>query len=195
MDFALHGGGFPGFWYAFGRARVYSTIINNIFCYSSGAIVGSLVLCDVSVEDALRADTLAHMRKKILWDGLAEVVHCILEEVLPDDAHLHCSGRLHVVSAQLPWLTPKITKHWDSRADLVESIKESCHLPFISNWRLSSKGVLDGFMARGYDEMTRQCVHIWPKQVSFLLFLPVSSEQALALYKEGSHVSSQVLSH
>jgi hypothetical protein len=71
--------------------------------------------------------------------------------MLPDDAHIRCSGTTHIgITKVKPYggLHSKRVSRFETREDLLDALVASCHLPFLSNGSLTTqfhgRSVMDG---------------------------------------------------
>jgi hypothetical protein len=118
---------------------------------SAGALIAAVANAGVPlpiVEEAcvqLAADCLAHGTPGRLGPGL----RALLEKHLPPDAHLRCRGNTHVaVTKVVPVWRPEVVSDFESRADLIEALMASAHIPLYldGRWatRFRGKLVIDG---------------------------------------------------
>ena len=84
--------------------------------------------------------------------------------VLPDDAHVRASGRVHVaISRVRPYggLRVQRVSEFRSREDLIDALMASCHLPLLANGKLTTsfrgKVVIDGSEWQGVTLLI-----VWP---------------------------------
>ncbi len=111
---------------------------------SSGSLVAAALACGCDARDLrdafLRAASQARAHRLLGPIGrLGQIVGSAMEDLLPADAHLRCSGgrlNVSVCRAEGPlWYTGLRNLRldaWDSRADLIEALKVSCHIPLVS---------------------------------------------------------------
>ncbi|XP_021961348.1 1-acylglycerol-3-phosphate O-acyltransferase Pnpla3 isoform X1 [Folsomia candida] len=108
---------------------------------SAGAIAACCLLCDAPLgqitKDVLRIATLARAKtlgpfspsfniQKILKDGL--------EKILPEDAHIRVSGKLHISLTRVYDRQNVIVSHFNSREELIQVILSSAFIPLFSGW-------------------------------------------------------------
>ncbi|EFN58812.1 hypothetical protein CHLNCDRAFT_56906 [Chlorella variabilis] len=102
-----------------------------------GASAGSLLAAciksgmplDNIVEQNLRL--LADLRQGGTRGRLGAVLHSFLREHLPEDAHLKCKDKAYVaVTKVTPIARPLLVSDFSSRADLIQALMTSCHIPF-----------------------------------------------------------------
>lgn len=130
-----HGGGFHAFWYSLGMASVLEKRMDTLIGYSSGAMVACLIC---SLQSTICFDTvmLAALETKYEIDvsigRLHYVVRHFLNKLLPEDAHIRCSGRCGVILCDPKKLFhSRIINSWDSREDLINCIVASTYVPFL----------------------------------------------------------------
>ncbi|OXA45588.1 Patatin-like phospholipase domain-containing protein 2 [Folsomia candida] len=108
---------------------------------SAGAIAACCLLCDAPLgqitKDVLRIATLARAKtlgpfspsfniQKILKDGL--------EKILPEDAHIRVSGKLHISLTRVYDRQNVIVSHFNSREELIQAVLCSAFIPFFSGF-------------------------------------------------------------
>ena len=114
---------------------------SRIATASGAAVIGACIASGLSAEDVHAAivRTNEHNRRlgipEWYW-GLNKVIGNILEELLPDDAHLRVRGRI-VIPTQVVWPREKMGdafhSEFESRADLIHIIIGTCHIPYYSS--------------------------------------------------------------
>ena len=108
---------------------------------SGGALVAGTIASGVSTKFA--AGAMQNIVDGVLQAGgifrtdLLSLVRSALNEVLPDDAHSRCSGRLMVCvtdASGLPWSLPEPVLHaeWRSRPALLDSLLASSYIPLVT---------------------------------------------------------------
>jgi predicted acylesterase/phospholipase RssA len=120
----------------------------------AGASAGSLIAA--CVNSGLSMDTVATRCEDLMEDcrkhgtrgRLGIVLEKFLQDSLPDDAHIRCSGKTHVAVSSISPITPVLVSEFESRDDLIEALMTSCHVPLWMDGRLTTefRGVthLDG---------------------------------------------------
>ena len=121
---------------------------------SAGALIAVLSACgcDVrrSVDLAYSLAVSADLWRRPLglagvWGGL---IRRWLEDLLPPDAHALCRGRVAVIVLRVGWGAstsfPFIARRWAvsdfaSRAELIDAVLASAHLPFFLDGRLFAR--------------------------------------------------------
>ncbi|XP_057803611.1 uncharacterized protein LOC131018943 [Salvia miltiorrhiza] len=99
---------------------------------SAGAIVCAVIASGASMEEALRAT-------KILADDcrlrgtafrLGAVLRDVLDQFLPDDAHIRSNGRVRVAVTEILW-RPRgvLVDQFDSKEDLINAVFTSSFIP------------------------------------------------------------------
>lgn len=129
------GGGFHAFWYSLGRATVLEHNMHTIIGYSSGAIVAALICSlpsPIQFNTVLVAALKAKRKVGTKIGSLYLVVKELLESLLPEDAHILCTGRCGIILCDPKlWFYSKIIRAWSSREDLINCIIASTYIPFI----------------------------------------------------------------
>ncbi|KAI4318792.1 hypothetical protein MLD38_032459 [Melastoma candidum] len=99
---------------------------------SAGAIVCAVIASGASMQEALKATKIlgADCRSKGTAFRLGAVLRQVLENFLPVDAHVRCSGRVRVAVTQVLW-RPRglLVDQFDSRADLINAVVTSSFIP------------------------------------------------------------------
>jgi len=110
---------------------------------SAGSLVAVGVSCDL--DNDLLFDSLLNAGKDCelgVKGRLGEALRKQLERVLPSDAHIKCNGIAHVGITRLstsPLLKSKIISQFSDRADLIQALLASCHLPVLSDGKMVTK--------------------------------------------------------
>ncbi|KAL4452178.1 hypothetical protein ABPG75_007840 [Micractinium tetrahymenae] len=111
---------------------------------SSGAMVAVLAACGVDLQRA--AEHTAHVfdEQRVhdrllgvlgMWGSIAR--RC-LEEMLPEDAHERCTGRVRLRVTAWPSFQPVFLEAFRSKQDLIDACLASGHLPFLLDGRLAA---------------------------------------------------------
>ncbi|XP_010534765.1 PREDICTED: patatin-like phospholipase domain-containing protein 3 [Tarenaya hassleriana] len=99
---------------------------------SAGSIICAVIACGLSMQKALEATkTLADdCRRKGTAFRLGALLRDSLEELLPDDAHTSCNGRIRVAITLISW-RPRglLVDQFDSKRDLINAIVTSSFIP------------------------------------------------------------------
>lgn len=110
---------------------------NKIAGASVGALIASAFLCDVPIETCAskvmevtlktRSGLLGALKPE---NGIMEMLYRNMWAMLPDDAHLHCSGKLHVSVTRKRDQKNVLLSQFNSKKDVVEALMCSCYIPF-----------------------------------------------------------------
>nr|CAH7734810.1 unnamed protein product [Callosobruchus chinensis] len=143
MNLSFAGCGFLGIYHV-GVAccfRKYAPhlLLNKISGASAGAIAACSLICDLPVGD-MTSDVLrvcAEARKRSLGAfspsfNINRLLLENLEKFLPDDAHIRCSGKLHVSLTRVHDGKNVVISHFDSREELIQCLLASAFIPFFS---------------------------------------------------------------
>jgi predicted acylesterase/phospholipase RssA len=110
---------------------------------SGGAICAALARCGVC-PDRIASSAYALSRHHKIWDkpmglagGWGSVIEQWLHDILPDDAHDRCSGGLGVIVTQLPTWRQLSIQEFESKADLINCVMASAHVPLLLDMQLS----------------------------------------------------------
>nr|CAI5829963.1 unnamed protein product [Callosobruchus analis] len=143
MNLSFAGCGFLGIYHV-GVAccfRKYAPhlLLNKISGASAGAIAACSLICDLPVGD-MTSDVLrvcAEARKRSLGAfspsfNINRLLLENLEKFLPDDAHIRCSGKLHVSLTRVHDGKNVVISSFDSREELIQCLLASAFIPFFS---------------------------------------------------------------
>ncbi|XP_066971633.1 patatin-like phospholipase domain-containing protein 2 [Macrobrachium rosenbergii] len=96
---------------------------------SAGALMGASLICNVPF-DGVRFGFLRTAEEAQKWKmgpltpGFKFESHLLKGlEALPHDAHIKASGRLHVSLTRVPDMSNVIISSWDSREDLIQTLR------------------------------------------------------------------------
>nr|XP_043621072.1 patatin-like phospholipase domain-containing protein 4 [Erigeron canadensis] len=99
---------------------------------SAGAIVCAVVASGASMEEALEATKVLaeDCRSRGTAFRLGAVLREVLEQFLPEDAHIRSNGRVRVAVTQILW-RPRglLVDQFDSREDLINAVITSSFIP------------------------------------------------------------------
>lgn len=99
---------------------------------SAGAIVCAVVASGASMEEALQATKVLaeDCRSRGTAFRLGAVLRDVLEQFLPDDAHIRSNGRVRVAVTQILW-RPRglLVDQFDSKEDLINAVITSSFIP------------------------------------------------------------------
>eukprot|EP00467_Chlorarachnion_reptans_P015830 CAMPEP_0114495924 /NCGR_PEP_ID=MMETSP0109-20121206/5490_1 /TAXON_ID=29199 /ORGANISM="Chlorarachnion reptans, Strain CCCM449" /LENGTH=377 /DNA_ID=CAMNT_0001673151 /DNA_START=338 /DNA_END=1472 /DNA_ORIENTATION=+ len=130
---------------------------------SAGAVLSTFIASGVDLDQAVRESYNIGMearvwsRSKLEHFGLfGPLIKQWLENLLPDDAHERCSGRVRLLLTSVPNFKQQYVSEFLSREDLIAAVMASIHVPFFLNLKpLKSfrggyymDGTLDDFISR-----------------------------------------------
>jgi hypothetical protein len=158
IDVVFSGGGLRGY-YCCGSYVVLNALVNThglkirrISGASAGAWCSVFMACDTHPLDW--ADTYyesMHVEHQVLLDGYRSFIPTMLIKMLPDDAYIRCSGRIHIsitTVSLLGGLKNIVVSEFTSNDDLIAACFASCTIPFLSTSDTARKFrgeyVLDG---------------------------------------------------
>ncbi|GER30443.1 patatin-like phospholipase domain-containing protein [Striga asiatica] len=99
---------------------------------SAGAIVCAVIASGASMDDALKATKILAEDCRLRGTAfrLGAVLRDILEQFLPDDAHMRSNGRVRVAVTQILW-RPRglLVDKFDSKEDLINAVITSSFIP------------------------------------------------------------------
>lgn len=143
VDIVVSGGGLRGY-YVTGAAAVLATAHHlrpvRYAGASAGAWCATFMACGLDTAEwvATFARTQRHLE-----DGMKilDAYRCFATDILPDDAHVRCSGRVFISVSVLGWtgLRNVIVSEFDSREDLIEACIASSNIPFITSNGLGAR--------------------------------------------------------
>lgn len=146
------GGGFPALWYeiGMGKAMIKDIKPSLMAGYSAGAIAAT-----ISCFPEINIDQILEVGVSLIPKGrigmFANSTTCMMDQLLPEDAHIRASGLLGIILCD-----PKngnksrIVTQWSSRDELIQCLVASSYIPcFSSCGRLSDPiyGCRDGFFS------------------------------------------------
>ncbi|XP_046394009.1 1-acylglycerol-3-phosphate O-acyltransferase Pnpla3-like isoform X3 [Ischnura elegans] len=143
MNLSFAGCGFLGIYHV-GVAVCFKKyaphlLLEKISGASAGAIAACCLLCDLPLgeitSDVLRVITVA--RSKTLGPfspsfNVQDVLLEGLEKVLPEDAHIRVSGKLHISLTRVYDGRNVIVSHFTSKEDLLQALLASSFIPMFS---------------------------------------------------------------
>jgi len=144
VDVVISGGGLRGY-YATGVASVLRELRDRFgwqFKRFSGASAGAwcavFLACGLDIVDWV--ETFYHTKLHSEKGGLKllDAYHCFLDSMmlvaLPEDAHVICSGRVHISITIIDkgGIRNMIVSDFHSKQDLVEACMASSNIPFLS---------------------------------------------------------------
>ncbi|XP_072386185.1 patatin-like phospholipase domain-containing protein atgl-1 isoform X1 [Diabrotica undecimpunctata] len=143
MNLSFAGCGFLGIYHV-GVAccfRKYAPhlLLDKISGASAGAIAACCLICDLPIgdmtSDVLRVCTEARSRSLGAFSPSFNIHKLMLENLekfLPEDAHIRCSGKLHVSLTRVHDGKNVVVSQFDSREELIQILLASAFIPFFS---------------------------------------------------------------
>ena len=126
------GGGFL-FWK--GLTLIHNLKIDKYNYYflgvSAGNLINALFICDVNPDDVLKFGSSIHSKYSNIFN-IYNGVYELLDNVLPNNAHIICSGRLFIATYSFPNNT-NIVGNFDSREILIQNLVKSVTFPISIN--------------------------------------------------------------
>ena len=141
--FILNSGGFKVWW----LLGIYDSLVaqkiniqDNIFLgWSAGAIATALYLSGISGKTFSQKSLKLFENKygnsdNILFSlsEIADIIKPLFEELLPQDSHLRCSNRLHIMYYNFPFGFETVG-NFKSKSDLIDHLCMCCYIPFVTN--------------------------------------------------------------
>jgi hypothetical protein len=157
---------FPGagsfWWWESGTIQALQDRFNlkdgnfSMYGASAGSIASVMAACNVNMHDAMAASF--RLPKKSWGVTHGHLIQLWLQQILPDDCHTTCSGKVHIsvttITLSFKPLHRKVVSLFTSKEDLINACLASSHIPFF----------LDGYFSRTF--RGECCV-----DGSFLMFL------------------------
>jgi hypothetical protein len=154
---------FPGdgifFWWQAGVVSALQKRYNLGDLQMAGASAGSLsavsAACNLNMHDGLEL-ALRLSEEAGAWDkgtfGLygiwGDIVREWLDTMLPENAHVTCSGSTHLavktVSLRMPPVTTRLVSEFESRTDLIDCTMASLHIPWFMDRHATTDGAARG---------------------------------------------------
>ena len=113
-------------------------IQDNIFLtYSASAFATAIYLSDISGKKFIQKSINLFEEKYGKWDSIflgqiADIIKPLLEDILPNDCHLKCSNRLHIMYYNFPF-TFETVSQFSSKEDLIDHLIMCSYMPFLTN--------------------------------------------------------------
>mmetsp|Transcript_11205 Transcript_11205/g.19148 ORF Transcript_11205/g.19148 Transcript_11205/m.19148 type:complete len:379 (-) Transcript_11205:103-1239(-) len=179
IDVVISGGGMKGF-FSVGCWSVLKTLIEkkqiSVKRWAGTSVgAGCVAYMCCGIDPVLWSNTYWRTRRLIRSDGvtIVESFKILSDEVLPDNAHELCSGKVFISITLLTVFGPKniIVSKFHSKSDLIEAVTASCSIPFMTSRNIVSyfRGmrVLDGGFTNNtplfHDSPRRQLVLYTPR--------------------------------
>lgn len=161
INLLLSGGGLSAY-YEYGflkyldelNKKINKLNINKIYCVSGGAYFAVLYLNKIDINRAIEVykcefekTTNDPIYKKRY---LCDIVKGLLEEYLPDDAHLICNDILNIYVYEVGSYgryTRRLFNNFESKQHLVDIIIASCSIPYVTtrgSVKINDKYYMDG---------------------------------------------------
>jgi hypothetical protein len=112
--------------------------ISKIFCTSAGSIGAVCFICSYQ-EDYITVDSFKELYELIRENykkgiKIAESARQFLQQYLPENAHLLCSGKVFITIIEITRYGPykKIISEFSSKNDLIDVVIASCSIPHIT---------------------------------------------------------------
>lgn len=99
---------------------------------SAGSLIAACYNAGIKVEVITELFLLLanDLRTGGAFRRMGPCLQALLEEHLPEDAHLRCSGNTHVaITAAFPYARGQVISEFESKADLIQCLLTSCHIP------------------------------------------------------------------
>nr|UEK51503.1 Bmm-like protein 2 [Parasacculina yatsui] len=115
---------------------------NRISGASAGALAAAALICDTSLSSMMSelVQLVTNIQNHLggpfsPFVNITNMLRSNLEKTLPDDAHIRCSGRLHISVTRLQDSKNCILSQFESKQQLIEALLCTCFIPIFSGWR------------------------------------------------------------
>ena len=108
----------------------------NLIGVSAGALASVLVACQVDFDRSVRRAYDICLERDIfnrpggLQGVWGDILRQWLDDLLPEDAHERCQGRVKIIATRMPRLKLCYLEDFQTRDDLIDSLMASVHIPF-----------------------------------------------------------------
>ena len=141
--FILNSGGFKVWW----LLGIYDSFVaqniniqDNIFLgWSAGAIATALYLSGVSGKTFSQKSLILFKQKygssadtTFSLSEIADIIKPLFEELFPEDCHLKCNNRLHIMYYSFPFGFETVS-NFNNKADLIDHLCMCCYIPYVTN--------------------------------------------------------------
>lgn len=131
-------------------------IQDNIFLsWSAGAIATALYLSDVSGKYFIQKsfnllqENYGNL-ESIFLNKIAHLMRPIFEEIFPEDCHLKCNNRLHIIYYNFPFTYQTISQ-FSSKDDLIDHLIMCSYIPFITTNNINNNSLTDVYLGISND--------------------------------------------
>lgn len=150
VELYIHGGGFSGMW-SIGLLQAFHTLeeadaltVHTIHGYSAGALFAVFYACNLTTRRSIDAYTILQKQYKSN-SGLCSACRMMLLDILPDNAHELCEGRVRIGMTQKFPLWYREESTFPTRLALIDALVNSASIPCItSNLSESVHNYVDG---------------------------------------------------
>ncbi|XP_037086569.1 1-acylglycerol-3-phosphate O-acyltransferase Pnpla3-like, partial [Pollicipes pollicipes] len=176
MNLSFAGCGFLGVYHigvaACMRRYCPELLMNRIAGASAGAIAAAALICQTSLSEIM-SDLVnvarviqAHMGGPFSpFVSVPAMLHAGLQKNLPDNAHVLCSGRLHVSVTRLEDGQNCILSHFESKEELISALMCTAFIPAFSGWRpprFAGKRYMDGCYSNNLPTLDDRTITVSP---------------------------------
>lgn len=112
---------------------------------SVGALAAVLAACDIDINRALDVAWRLCDEAGVFGVGAlgfygvwGRILHSLLHELLPSDAHVRCNGRVNILLRR-PFRPRKLVNIFSSRSDLIDACLASAHIPWVMDKHFSAQ--------------------------------------------------------
>lgn len=199
LDLVISGGGIK-FYYLLGIKRAIEDLerkkiitFKRYSATSSGAILLPLIICKIDNRKALEVYKIT---QKVKTKYRIDLITIFLNQILPNNAHLLCSGKLFLSMSEIDGchIKNKTVSNFRSKDELINFIKCSCAFPIFTHpniyLRFKNRKYIDGCFSKNtpyFEDKIREQVIIkifFIKYHNFNLF-NLETSKHIRYYQKG----------
>jgi len=148
FDCIFYGGGLKGY-YLFGAVVILRKMIKsgkikirNYKCISIGVLAAIFILAEIPIHKMRNIYEFGKENNKLKLNNL---LLKICDEILPDNVHELCNGKLNIVISKLTsnGMKPEIVNNFKSKKDLLNIIYASCFIPYLTTNNIDGVKIKD----------------------------------------------------
>ena len=145
----------------------------NLIGVSAGALASVLVACQVDFDRSVRRAYDICVERDIfnrpggLQGVWGPILRQWLDELLPENAHERCEGRVKIIATRMPRMKLCYLEEFQTRNDLIDSLLASVHIPFFldgnGSFKYRGEAFIDGSIFDfffGVCWVVAVCVHL-----------------------------------
>lgn len=121
------------------HAPRFLSSVDHIYGCSAGCLIAGMLINGISIEDACRVtlDIAYNARSRYLGPlspgfKINQILFDQLDSILPNDAHVRSSGKLHISLTRVSDMQNVIVSQFSTRQELISTLLSSCFVPLYS---------------------------------------------------------------